>query len=84
VTATFTKRKSDEYLLLPAGSVVRKDDQAYVFVKKSEGVEAREIEVVRQAQGRIIISSGISANETVVIRGTAALKARWLGMGGGE
>jgi cobalt-zinc-cadmium efflux system membrane fusion protein len=84
VTATFTKSQSDEYLLLPTGSVVRKDALAYVFVQTPEGVEAREIEVVRQAQGRIIVGSGISANDTVAIRGTAALKARWLGMGGGE
>jgi cobalt-zinc-cadmium efflux system membrane fusion protein len=84
VTATFTKDQSEEYLLLPASSVVRKDALAYVFVQTPEGVEAREIGVVRQAQGRIVVSSGISADETVAIRGTAALKARWLGMGGGE
>jgi len=84
VTATLTKSRSDEYLLLPAGSVVRKDDRDYVFIRRPEGVEAREIEVLRQAQGRIIVGSGISANESVVIRGTAALKARWLGIGGGE
>ena len=84
VTATLTKSRSEKYLLLPAGSTVRKEDRDYVFIRKPAGVESREVEVIRQAQGRIIIGSGISANESVVIRGTAALKARWLGMGGGE
>ncbi len=84
VTATLTKSRSDKYLLLPAGSVVRRDDRDYVFVQKPEGIETREVEVIRQAQGRIVIGSGIGVNESVVIRGTAALKARWLGMGGGE
>ncbi len=84
VTATFTKSRSDKYLLLPAGSTVRKEDRDYVFIQKPAGVESREVEVIRQAQGRIIIGSGISANESVAIHGTAALKARWLGMGGGE
>jgi cobalt-zinc-cadmium efflux system membrane fusion protein len=84
VTAMFTKNRTDKYLLLPAGSVVRKDTQDYVFVQIKDGVEARAIEVIRQAQGQIFIGTGIDANESIVIRGTAALKARWLGMGGGE
>lgn len=84
VTALFTKLRSEKYLLLAISSVVRKDNQDYVFVKHSDGVEVREVEVVRQAQGRIIIGAGIDANDSVAIRGTAALKARWLGIGGGE
>jgi len=84
VTVTFTKNRSDEYLLLPAGSVVRKDNRDYVFVQKPAGVEAREIEVIRQSQGQVFIGSGIDVNESIATRGTAALKARWLGMGGGD
>lgn len=84
VTATLTKGGGNAYFLLPGGSVVRKDNKDYVFVRKAEGVEARAIEVVRQAQGRIIVGEGIEPGESVAIRGTAALKARWLGMGGGE
>ena len=84
VTATFTKSRSGDYLLLPVGSVVRKEDRDYVFVRNVQGVEAREIETIRQTQGRIVIGAGITADDSVVIRGTAALKARWLGMGGGE
>ncbi len=84
VTAVFTKIRSEKYLLLAISSVVRKDNQDYVFVQRPNGVEVRKIEVVRQAQGRIIVGSGIDASEAVAIRGTAALKARWLGIGGGE
>ncbi len=84
VTAIFTKLRSEKYLLLAISSVVRKDNKDYVFIKRPNGVEVREIKVVRQAQGRIIVSSGMNANESVAIRGTAALKAWWLGIGGGE
>jgi cobalt-zinc-cadmium efflux system membrane fusion protein len=84
LTATFTKDRSDEYLLLPAGSVVRKDNRDYVFIQKPEGVEVREIEVIRQSQGWVFVSSGIATDESVATRGTAALKARWLGIGGGD
>jgi len=84
VTVTFTQDRSDKYLLLPAASVVRKDNHDYVFVQKPEGVEAREIEVIRQSQGQIFIGSGINADESIATRGTAALKARWLGIGGGD
>lgn len=84
VKATLTKNRSDNYFLLPTSSVIRKGDRNYVFIQNSEGVETREIEVLRQAQGQIIIGAGIVANEKVVTRGTAALKARWLGIGGGE
>jgi len=55
-----------------------------VFVQNPDGVEVRQIEVIRQAQGQIIVGSGIDANESVAIKGTAALKARWLGIGGGD
>lgn len=84
VTVTFTKDRFDEYLLLPAASVIRKDNRDYVFVQKPEGVETREIEVIRQSQGQVFIGSGINANESIATRGTAALKARWLGIGGGD
>ncbi len=84
VTAMLTSRRSDNYLLLPAGSVIRRDDQDYVFVRSSEGVEAREIVVLRRSQGKIVVGSGIAAGDSVASSGTAALKARWLGMGGGD
>jgi len=84
VTAIFTKNRSEKYLLLSVSSVVRKDNRNYVFVRNADGVEVREVDVLRQAQGQIIIGSGIDAGESVAVRGTAALKARWLGMGGGD
>ncbi len=84
VTAIFTKNRADSYLLLSISSVVRKDDRDYVFVQRPDGVEVREIEVIRQAQGQIIVGSGIEASESVAVSGTAALKARWLGIGGGD
>ncbi len=84
VTATFTKNRAEHYLLLSVGSVVRKDNRDYVFVQTPNGVEAREIEVIRQAQGSVVVGSGIDADESIAVRGAAALKARWLGMGGGD
>lgn len=84
VTATMTRGSAGEYLSLPAGSVVRKDDQDYVFVRKPDGVEIRAIAVIRRAQGRVIVDADIGVQDEIVTRGTAALKARWLGMGGGD
>ncbi len=84
VTATMTQGKTGEYLSLPAASVVRKDDQDYVFVRKPDGVNIRKIAVIRRAQGQVIIDTDIGVEDEIVTSGTAALKARWLGMGGGD
>lgn len=84
VTATMTRGSAGQYLSLPAGSVVRRDDRDYIFIRQPDGVDIRSISVIRRTQGQVIVDADIRAGEEIVTRGTAALKARWLGMGGGD
>jgi len=84
VSASFTRAGTNELFELPASSIVRKGDSSYVFVRTSAGLDVREVEISGQTRGRAVVSRGLRSDETVVIKGTAALKAKWLGMGGGD
>jgi len=84
VSANFTNASENELFEVPVSSIVRKGSSNYIFVRTSAGLDVREIDISGQAQGRVVVSRGLSAEDTIVVAGTAALKAKWLGMGGGD
>jgi len=65
---------------IPAASLVRNGDAAYVFVRSPKGVRAMPVEIVSSADERAVVLN--LDDEDVAVTGISALKALWLA--GGE
>ncbi|MDA8257251.1 MAG: efflux RND transporter periplasmic adaptor subunit [Betaproteobacteria bacterium] len=79
-TAAIQTGSGAKALLLPEDAVLLVQGQPTVFVAEKDGFAfaPRAVEVGERAQGRIVIRSGITAGEAVVVNGAYALKARLL------
>lgn len=72
---TSTKTKT---IVLPDEAVVLIAGQPAVFIEEHGGFEPRVVELGERLQGRVIVKSGLKADDLVVVAGTYALKARAL------
>jgi membrane fusion protein, heavy metal efflux system len=59
-------------------------NQTLVFVQTKDGFEARAIKVINNTGAQTFISGDFAGTERIVSSGTAALKAKMQGIGGGE
>lgn len=71
-------------LTLPAEAVVRNQGRAYVFVKTPKGFVPTPIEVASESGAKVRVRAGLRSGAEVAVRGLAALKGAWLGMGAEE
>jgi cobalt-zinc-cadmium efflux system membrane fusion protein len=69
---------------VPSSALTRSGDQALVFVREPFGFLVKQVRVVGQEDGYTIVAGGLKGDETVAVSGLAALKAAWMGLGGGE
>jgi cobalt-zinc-cadmium efflux system membrane fusion protein len=72
---------SSQGVLVPDDAVVHNGDQTAVFVRTSDGIEQRTLEL-QALGGNYLATSGIQPGESVVVRGAAILKGIILGLGG--
>lgn len=63
------------------GAVVHDGGKAYVFVRRSDGFEAREVQVLSQSANELSLAGNFKDGEMVAVSGLAALKSAWLGAG---
>jgi membrane fusion protein, heavy metal efflux system len=69
-------RSSIQGILLPASSVIREGNDAYVFVGQGNGrFERRTVQIGRTVDGSIEILSGVKAGETIVSEGALLLRS---------
>ncbi len=59
-------------------------NQTLVFVQTKEGFEPRAVKVLNNTGAQTFISGDLAGTERIVTSGTAALKAKMQGIGGGE
>jgi len=59
-------------------------NQTLVFVKNKDGFEPRAVKVLNNTGAQTFISGDFTGTERIVTSGTAALKAKMQGIGGGE
>lgn len=72
-------------LTVPVAAVFRQGGAEYVFVRSDTGFTATLVRVLSRDNASVTLqAAGLGADSRVAIRGIAALKAAWLGMGGGE
>jgi cobalt-zinc-cadmium efflux system membrane fusion protein len=64
---------------VPVSAVAREAGKSYVFVRRPDGFEAREISVLSQSASAVSVAGNFKAGEMVAAGGIAALKSAWLG-----
>lgn len=68
---------------LPLSALAREGQQAYVFVRTAQGFEARPVRVLASSGQRVRVQGTLKAGERLAVSSVIALKAAWLGQGGG-
>ena len=58
--------------------------QTLVFVANKDGFEARPIKLINDTGSQALMTGNFTGTERVVTSGTAVLKAKMQGIGGGE
>ena len=68
---------------LPLSALTRQGQQAYVFVRTAQGFAVRPVRILASAGQRVQVQGALKAGERVAVSSLIALKAAWLGEGGG-
>ena len=63
---------------VPLSAVARDGNQAYVFVRTTDGFEARPVKVMASAAQRMRVQAAFKADEQIAVSGIVALKGAWL------
>lgn len=70
---------------VPNAALTRQQGEAFVFVQTASGFHVQEVTVLREGADSSLISSvALRGDERIAVRGVAALKAAWQGVGGTE
>lgn len=67
-----------------SGSMVRRGPDAYVFVQTDSGFVATPVKVREELPAFAVVSGSFRGDERIAVRGVAALKGAWQGLGGVE
>lgn len=78
-----TDAKAQSSLSIAAQAVVRHEGQAYVFVQTPKGFAPTVVVLGTEGAGQTLVRSGVKAGDVIAVRGLAALKGAWQGMGSG-
>ncbi|MGH7825399.1 MAG: efflux RND transporter periplasmic adaptor subunit [Candidatus Binatia bacterium] len=76
VTGTIVVENVDTRLLIPKSALQTIEERPAVFVETAEGVKPRHVTLGRSNDTHIEITSGLSAGERYVTRGTFTVKAQ--------
>lgn len=66
---------------VPLAAVTHQGKQAYVFVRRSGGFDARPVSVVGSAGQSLRIQGPLRAGEQIAVSGVVAIKGKWLEAG---
>ncbi|MEN9756373.1 MAG: hypothetical protein RL755_560 [Pseudomonadota bacterium] len=69
---------------VPNSAIAQNDGKAFVFVRNNTGFTITPITIISKQDEETIISGEFKGNETIALKGTAVLKANWLGVGSAE
>jgi len=68
-------------LSVPAAAVVQQGGRHYVFVRQPQGFRAAVVTTGPGGGSDVVITSGLKAGDEVAVKGVAAIKGAWLGLG---
>ncbi|MGZ5621671.1 MAG: efflux RND transporter periplasmic adaptor subunit [Methylobacter sp.] len=69
---------------VPNTAIAQNEGKAYVFVRTQQGFSVVPVEVVGKQDNDSVINGDLDGNKDIAVKGTAVLKANWLGLGSGE
>lgn len=69
---------------VPLPAVVHDGAQAYLFVRTTEGFEARPVAVMARAGQRVTVQGMLKPGEQIAVNGAVVLKGAWMGEKGGS
>jgi len=68
-------------LSVPTAAVVQQGGRHYVFVRQPQGFRAAVVTTGPGGGNDVVITSGLKAGDEVAVKGVAAIKGAWLGLG---
>lgn len=69
---------------IPNTAIAQNGGKAYIFIRNPQGFSVTPVIVVGKQGDESIISSDLTGNEEIAVKGAVALKANWLGLGSDE
>lgn len=69
---------------VPNGALTRHRGQAWLFVANANGFVPVAVKVIDETEKSSLVAAPLGEDAQIAVRGIAALKAAWLGIGGGE
>lgn len=84
VEAELSEQGSQPSFTVARNAVIRHGQDSYVFVHDAKGFVPRKVTVLSEQPGKAIIAGNLSATDKVAVNGTVAIKAAWIGSGGGD
>jgi cobalt-zinc-cadmium efflux system membrane fusion protein len=69
---------------VPNAAIAQNEGKAFVFVRTQQGFLVMPVAVIGKQDDESIISGELDGNEEIAVKGAAALKANWLGLGSDE
>jgi len=69
---------------VPAGALTRNQARSWVFVEVPGGFRPVPVEVLDETAQSVRVSAALDAGARIAVKGVAAIKGAWLGLGSGE
>ncbi len=69
---------------IPNSGVAQHDGKAFIFIRNDTGFTITPVTIISKQDEETIISGPLKGDEIIALKGTAVLKANWLGVGSAE
>jgi cobalt-zinc-cadmium efflux system membrane fusion protein len=83
INAQIVKRIEDGYKV-PNTAIIQHEGKSFIFILTQDGFNVSPVTVIGKQGNESIISGSLTGDEELAIKGTVALKAKWLGLGSAE
>jgi len=84
VTVQLIRANTQTAFTVPSTAVAQNGGKSYLFVRSQEGFTILPISVIAKQGTDLLFTGALKGTEQVASKGAVALKALWLGLGGGE
>ncbi len=74
----------DDGYKVPNTAIIQHKGKSFIFIRNKDGFNISPVTVLGKQGDESIISDGFTGDEELAVKGTVALKAKWLGLGSAE
>jgi membrane fusion protein, heavy metal efflux system len=69
---------------VPNAAIAQNEGKSFIFIRNQDGFKVSPVTVIGKQGEESIINDDLTGDEEIAVKGVVALKANWLGLGGGE